>query len=120
MPRRDVTDELRRDVLVDIPKGQERRFGTDGGPFPNPPPQAGKGRQSEALSGGGRRLARQHRADTTCPFVTKRALMTIAEDAAATAPWWRIVKPDGAMMAYFPGGAATTGAATQGRGIDAK
>src|SRR6185437_16561853 len=75
MPRRDVTDELRRDVLVDVPKGQERRFGTGGGPFPNPPPQAGKGRQSEALSGGGqrRRLARRYRADTTCPFMTKRA-----------------------------------------------
>src|SRR6185312_17563052 len=109
MPRRDVTDELRHNVLVDIPKGQERRFGTGGGPFPNPPPQAGEGRQSEALSGGGqrRRLARQHRADTTCPFMTKRALMAIAEDAAATAPWWRIVKPDGAMMTYFPDGAAT-------------
>ena len=109
MVRRDVTDELRRDVLVDIPKGRERRFGTGGGPFPNPPPQAGEARQSEALSGGGqrRRLARRHRADTTCPFMTKRALMAIAEDAAATAPWRRIVKPDGAMMTYFPGGAAT-------------
>ena len=30
MPRRDVTDQLRHDVLVDIPKGQERRFGTGG------------------------------------------------------------------------------------------
>jgi len=38
--------------------------------------------------------------------MTKRALMAIAEDAAATAPWWRIVKPDGAMMTYFPGGTA--------------
>jgi alkylated DNA nucleotide flippase Atl1 len=38
--------------------------------------------------------------------MTNRALMAIAEDAAATAPWWRIVKPDGAMMAYFPGGPA--------------
>jgi len=103
MPRRDVTDELRRDVLVDIPKGQERRFGTGGGPFPNPPPQAGEGRQSEALSGGGQR---RRRADTTCPFMTKHALMAIAEDAAATAPYWRIVKPDGAMMTYFPGGTA--------------
>jgi len=52
--------------------------------------------------------------------MTKRALLAIAEDTTATAPYWRIVKPDGATMAYFPGGAATTGAATQGRGIDAK
>jgi hypothetical protein len=37
MPRRDATDELRHDVLVDIPKGQERRFGTGGGPAPTPP-----------------------------------------------------------------------------------
>jgi len=42
MPRRDVTDELRHDVLVDIPKGQERRFGTGGGPFPNPPRKRGR------------------------------------------------------------------------------
>ncbi len=52
-----------------------------------------------------RRLARQHGADTACPFMTKRALMAIAE-GAATAPYWRIVKPDGAAMTYFPGGTA--------------
>jgi len=32
-----VTDEFRRDVLVDIPKGQERRFGTGGGTAPTRP-----------------------------------------------------------------------------------
>jgi len=38
--------------------------------------------------------------------MTKRALLAIAEDPKATAPFWRIVRPDGAMIAYFPGGAA--------------
>ena len=52
------------------------------------------------------RLANTHGAQTTCPFLTKRALIAIAEDPNVTAPYWRIVRANGAMVEYFPGGAA--------------
>ncbi len=112
MARRDVTDELRHDVLVDIANGGERRFGTAGKMLK--PSRASVEAAVATVPRGAtmtiaelrQRLARQHGADATCPFMTKRALMAIAEDTAATAPYWRIVKPNGAMMTYFPGGAA--------------
>jgi alkylated DNA nucleotide flippase Atl1 len=107
-----VTDELRHDVLVDIAKGDERRFGT-GGTMLKPSRASVEAALAKVPRGATmtitelrRRLARQHGADTACPFMTKRALMAIAEDAAVTAPYWRIVKPNGAMMTHFPGGAA--------------
>jgi alkylated DNA nucleotide flippase Atl1 len=112
MPRRDVADELRHDVLVDIPKGRERRFGT-GGKMLKPSRASVEAVLARVPRGATitiaelrRRLARRRGADTACPFMTKRAPMAIAEDSAATAPWWRIVKPNGAAMTYFPGGAA--------------
>lgn len=112
MARRDVTDELRRDVLVEIAKGDARRFGT-GGKMLKPSRATVEAALAKVPRGKTMtitelraRIAKQHRADTACPFMTKRALMAIAEDAASTAPYWRIVKPNGAMMTYFPGGSA--------------
>ena len=32
--------------------------------------------------------------------------MAIAEDPKAKAPYWRVVRANGAMIEYFPGGAA--------------
>jgi alkylated DNA nucleotide flippase Atl1 len=112
MARRDVSEELRHDVLIDIAKGDERRFGT-GGKMLKPSRATVEAALTKIPRGSvmtvtalRRQLAQQHRADTTCPFMTKRALMAIADDARATVPWWRIVKPDGAATSYFPGGAA--------------
>jgi alkylated DNA nucleotide flippase Atl1 len=112
MAKRDVTEELRKDVLVDIPSGQERRFGTGGTMLK--PSLASVARALSQVPRGTvmtmtelrQKLADTHGAQTTCPFLTKRALMAIAEDPAATAPYWRIVRADGAMVEYFPGGAA--------------
>lgn len=53
-----------------------------------------------------RRLAHKHGAQTACPFLTKRALMAIADDPNTTAPYWRVVRANGAMIDYSPGGAA--------------
>lgn len=111
MARRDVTEELKRDVLVDITRDQERRLGT-GGKMLKPSRATVEAALATVPRGATmtitelrQRLARQHGADTACPFMTKRALMAIAEDAAVTAPYWRVTKPDGAAMSYFPGGA---------------
>ena len=36
-------------------------------------------------------------------FLTKRALMAIAQDPEATAPFWRVVMGSGEMIAAYPG-----------------
>lgn len=112
MAKRDVTEELRNDVLVTLSVSQARRFGVSGKML-----KPSLASVAEALSKVPRgtvirvtelrqRLASAHGAETTCPFLTKRALMAIAEDPGATAPYWRIVGANGAMIDYFPGGAA--------------
>jgi len=57
-------------------------------------------------------LAKQHRADFTCPLVTGIMLRVAAEAAeedrqagrADITPWWRVVKSDGKLNPKFPGG----------------
>lgn len=112
MARRDVSEELRHDVLVDITKDQERSLGT-GGKMLLPSRKTVEAALAKIPRGATMtiaelraRLARRRGADTACPYMTKPALIAIAEDASATAPYWRITKPDGAAMTYFPGGAA--------------
>ena len=58
------------------------------------------------------RLARDHKADYTCPLTTGIFLRIAAEAAAEDAglghreitPYWRVIKPDGCLMEKFPGG----------------
>jgi hypothetical protein len=112
MAKRDVTNDLRDDVLVDIPRDQQRRFGVSGKMLK--PSRASVADAVSKVPRGAvmpitelrQRLANRHGAQTTCPFLTKRALMAIAEDANGTAPYWRIVRANGAMIDYFPGGGA--------------
>jgi len=113
MTKRDVTEELRNDVLVDISTDQARRFGVSGKMLK---PSLISVAEAVAQVPRGtvipitelrQRLASAHGAETTCPFLTKRALMAIAQDPTATAPYWRIVRANGAMIDYFPGGAAS-------------
>jgi hypothetical protein len=58
------------------------------------------------------RLAAQYGADFTCPLTTGIFLRIVAEaaeeartenPAAATAPWWRLVRDDGMLIDKFPG-----------------
>ena len=112
MAKRDVTEELRDDVLVDIPSDQQRRFGT-GGKMLKPSLASVAHAVSQVPRGTvmpitelRQRLADTRGAQTTCPFLTRRALMAIAEDPNATAPYWRVVRANGVMIEYFPGGAA--------------
>ena len=106
-----MTEELRNDALVDISADQGRRFGVSGKML-----KPSLATVAEAVSQVPRgtvmsitelrqKLANEHGAQTTCPFFTKRALMAIAEDPNATTPYWRIVRANGAMVNYFPGGA---------------
>jgi alkylated DNA nucleotide flippase Atl1 len=108
--RREVTEELRYDLLVDIPRSLQRRFGTTGKML-KPSLASVTDVVAEVPCGTvltiielPRRLAARHGAQTACPFLTKRALMAISEDPRGTVPYWRIVRANGAMMDYFPGG----------------
>ena len=110
MVKRSVDDELRSDVLVDISKDDERRFGCSGKMLK--PSRASVQALVEQIPPGKvlttsllrKRLAESRNAQMTCPFLTKRALMAIAQDPEATAPYWRVVMGSGEMIAAYPGG----------------
>ena len=110
MGRRNVDEELRKDVIVDIPKDQQRRFGCSGRMLK--PSQASVKAFVEKVPRGQvittsflrNALAASHNAHVTCPFLTKRALMAIAEDTETKAPFWRVVAADGKMTGFYPGG----------------
>ena len=48
-------------------------------------------------------LANRHRAEVTCPFLTRRALLAIAEEKKPAAPLWRVVMGKGEMIGGYPG-----------------
>jgi alkylated DNA nucleotide flippase Atl1 len=108
MGRRSVDDELQSDVIVDIPKEQEHRFGCSGKMLK--PSRASVEALVEKIPQGmvmttRKALAERHKAQVTCPFLTKRALMAIAEDPKTPAvPFWRVVMAKGEMIAAYPGG----------------
>ena len=110
MAIRNVVDELRKDVIIEIPKGQEHRFGCSGRMLK--PSRASVEAFVEKVPRGKvittlvlrNALAEGHNAQVTCPFLTKRALMAIAEGAKTTAPYWRVVTANGEMIGFYPGG----------------
>jgi alkylated DNA nucleotide flippase Atl1 len=110
MARRNVDDDLNSDVVVDIPKDQEHRFGCLGRMLK--PSRAsvealiakipcGMVMTTSCLRNA---LAESYNAQVTCPFLTNRALMAIAADPKTKAPFWRVVTVNGEMVRYFPGG----------------
>jgi alkylated DNA nucleotide flippase Atl1 len=111
MARRNVDDELLTDVVVEIPKDRERYFGCSGKMLK--PSHLSVEALVEKIPRGAvittaalrKTLAENHDAQTTCPFLTKRALLAIAEDPKTTAPFWRVVTATGEMVTAYPGGA---------------
>jgi alkylated DNA nucleotide flippase Atl1 len=110
MARRNVDEDLRNDVLVDIPKHLVKRLGGSGKMLK--PSRTSVEALVKKIPRGRvlttsllrKVLAESHNAQETCPFLTKRALMAIAEDAKAKAPFWRVVMGSGEMIAAYPGG----------------
>ena len=110
MARLNVDDELRNDLLVEIPKHLGTRFG-GAGKMLKPSRTSIEALVKEVPRGRvlttsllREALAKSRNAQITCPFLTKRALMAIAEDPKAGAPFWRIVMGNGEMIAAYPGG----------------
>ena len=50
-----------------------------------------------------KKLADQFHVQVTCLVATKKALRAIAEDSGKVA-YWRVIKKNGELIAYFPGG----------------
>ena len=112
MARRNVDDDLRGDVIVDIPKDQEHRFGCSGRMLK--PSRASVEALIEKIPCGmvmttqflRNALAERHNAQVTCPFLTKRAMMAIAEDPETKALFWRVVTANGETIGFYPSGGA--------------
>jgi alkylated DNA nucleotide flippase Atl1 len=109
MARRNVDDELRKDVIVDIPGDSEHRFGCSGRMLKLS--RASVEALVERIPRGmvmntrvlGNTLTESHNAQVTCPSLTKRALMAIAEDAETKARFWRVVTVNGEMIGFYLG-----------------
>jgi alkylated DNA nucleotide flippase Atl1 len=71
------------------------------------------------------RLARDRRADYTCPLTTGIFLRIVAEAAeearptarAAVTPYWRVVRDDGALIDKLPGGTEAQGRRLTAEGV---
>ena len=102
--------EPQTDVIVAIEKHRERYFGGAGNMLiPCPATVAAQIRQipehqlmsKELLQ---ERLAEQFNVRVTCPFATKKALQALAQDGNQATPYWRVIKKNGELLSYFPGG----------------
>jgi alkylated DNA nucleotide flippase Atl1 len=49
-------------------------------------------------------LALQFKVQVTCPSDTKQALKAIANNLSTQIPFWRVIKTNGELIDYFPGG----------------
>jgi alkylated DNA nucleotide flippase Atl1 len=115
------TYDLSNDEIVVIPKQLEKRLGAKGRMLR--PSQASVEALVARIPEGvvvtttslRQALAKQHRADTTCPFLTRKALLAIAHDGGA--PYWRVVMGDGGLLNSFPGGCAGQARRLQREGV---
>jgi hypothetical protein len=110
MTKRSVEERLLRDSIVDIGEPLKRQFGCSGKML-NPSRATVETLVGEIPIGTvattpllRKELADRHDVQATCPFLTKRALMAIASDPETKAPFWRVVKGGGELMAAYPGG----------------
>lgn len=110
-------EPLQHDLIVDISEAQEKSLGTSGKmllPCPTTVEAViqripdSKLMTTELLR---KELAAQFNVDTTCPFNTKLCLRALANDSSKSVPYWRVLKKNGDLLAYFPGG--VEGHATQ-------
>jgi alkylated DNA nucleotide flippase Atl1 len=62
-------------------------------------------------------LARRAHVEVACPFQTKQALVAVASQAG-TVPVWRLVKKNGELLKYLPGGAGKQAALLQGEKVE--
>jgi hypothetical protein len=104
--------------IVDIPPKMRKRFGTGTMLIATAPAVDAlvrKVRKNELVTQSQlrARLAKDHGADTCCPFTTGIFVRIVAETAEEdlrggkkrVTPYWRVIKSDGSLNENFPGGA---------------
>jgi alkylated DNA nucleotide flippase Atl1 len=115
--------ELNEDAIVDIADAQVRYFG---GPGKMLLPSVATVEAMIAKIPKGKlmttaqlrkELAAQFGVQGTCPVTTKNALRAIASNASGSTAYWRIVKANGELMAWFPGGTVGQGAQLRAEGF---
>lgn len=103
------------DEIVPISPEREKFFGCSGRmllPCPNTVAALVEGVPSgrvTTLDFLRRELARRHGVDVVCPFQTKQAVLAIASQFGAV-PFWRLVKKNGELLKYLPGGVTSQAA----------
>ena len=103
---------LQKDEIVDIKASQVRYFGTTGKMLL--PSQTTVAALLERIPRGKlittdllrKSLAEQFSVQGTCPVTTKKALQAISQVENQSIPYWRVIKQNGELMAYYPGGFA--------------
>ena len=114
---------MQHDEIVDIKDAQIRYFGGPGKMLL--PTQATVAAQIKQIPAGHlittdllrKRLADQFGVQGTCPVTTKKALTAIAADPAQDVPYWRVIKQNGELMAYYPGGVTGHASLLAGEGF---
>jgi DNA-binding transcriptional MerR regulator/predicted transcriptional regulator YdeE/alkylated DNA nucleotide flippase Atl1 len=121
-----LTGVMEADEIVPIPEKRVKFFGTTGKMLlPSPATLAAilnriQEKQIVTTEQLSKLLAEMFEVEAVCPVTTRKSLSALANDPDNTAPFWRVVKPNGELTAIFPGG--VTGQAEllmdEGVGID--
>lgn len=98
------------DVIVDIPANRIRFFGTTGKML-LPCPATIKAliaqvpeHQLLTMDLLQKKLTDQFHVQGVCPVTTRKSLQTVASDMSSQVAYWRVVKKNGELISYFPGG----------------
>ncbi len=107
-----VAQPLAKDEIVPIEKHREKAIGASGRMLLPSPKTVAKvvakipRRQLATIDLIRKNLAQQFKVDATCPFNTKLCLRAISNDPAAKLAYWRVIRDNGDLIKYFPGGIA--------------
>jgi hypothetical protein len=105
-------EPLLEDAIVDIAKERERSLGASGKmllPCPATVEALLKKIPEDKLLTIDlirKKLADQFNVQTTCPFNTKLCLRALANDPGKQIAYWQVVRGNGELIDYFPGGVA--------------
>lgn len=129
VPWREKLEKRQESKVVKVPPKMQARFGTGTMLIPRPldvDALIRRARRGQLITPTQIReaLARQHKADVTCPLTTGIFIRIAAEAAAEEArqgavrvtPYWRVVADDGALNPKFPGGVAAQAAKLRAEG----
>ena len=98
------------DIIVDISESRERFFGCSGKmliPCPATVEAMIQEIPLNTLTTTGliqKELAKRHEVQVTCPSAIRKAIKAIANTPSKNVPYWRVLKKNGELIPFFPGG----------------